>query len=241
LRRATRRFSSSYHAGFFKCERRFSKGLTLLAHYTYSSFIDDVESFTELGSTGNYMDFYNRRLDRGRSGSDIPHRAVISGVYELPFFRERGWMNTMFGGWRIGALSTFESGAPFTVFSSVNNTNAFPTGGLRADIVGDPRAGERSIARWFNTDAFRAPAPFRFGNAGRSILRGPGVVNFDLNLMKNFRITERWVFELRGEAYNAFNNTNFGLPAASVGAPAFGTIRSARAARAIQLAARIKF
>lgn len=233
--------SSSYHAGFVKFERRFSKGWTMLAHYTWSAFIDDVESFTEIGSTGSYMDFYNRRLDRGRSGSDIPHRLIASSVYELPFFRERGWLNTAFGGWRLGVLASFQSGPPFSVFSSVNNTNAFPAGSVRADIVGDPHAGEQSIARWFNTDAFQTPAPLMFGNAGRSILRGPGTVNFDLNLMKNFAITERWKLELRGEAYNAFNNTNWGLPAASVGVPAFGTIRSAAAARSIQLAARLTF
>ncbi len=233
--------SSNYHAGFVKVERRFARGLSILAHYTYSAFLDDVESFTEIGSTGSYMDYYNRRLDRGRSGSDIPHRAVFSGVYDLPFFRRGGWAHNVFGGWRTGLLASIEAGAPFSVFSSVNNTNAFPAGGLRADVVGDPSTGTRSINRWFNTDAFRAPAAFQFGNSGRSILRGPGVVNFDTNLMKNFALTERFKLELRGELYNAMNKANFGLPAASVGVPAFGTIRSARAARAIQFAARITF
>ncbi len=233
--------SSSYHAGFVKLERRFAQGFALLAHYTWSSFIDDVESFTEIGSAGSYMDAYNRRLDRGRSGSDIPHRAVISGVYELPFFRNRGLLNAAFGGWRTGVIASFQSGPPFTVFSAQNNTNAFPAGSIRADVVGDPHTGEQSITQWFNTDAFAVPAPFRFGTAGRSILRGPGTINFDMNLVKNFAITERWKFELRGEFFNAFNNTNFGLPAASVGAPAFGTIRSASAGRAVQLAARITF
>jgi hypothetical protein len=235
--------SSSYHAGFVKLERRFAKGLTLLAHYTYSAFLDDVESFTEVGSTGSYMDYYNRRLDRGRSGSDIPHRVVASGVYELPFFRNSSWSGRLLGGWKTGVLATFEAGSAYTVFSAQNNTNAFPAGSLRADLIGDPSLSEseRSLARWFNTSAFAVPAAFRFGTAGRSILRGPAVVNFDLNAMKNFAITERWKLEVRAEFYNAFNNTNFGLPAASVGAPAFGTIRSARAGRAIQIAARIAF
>jgi hypothetical protein len=235
--------SSSYNAGFVKVERRFSKGLSLLAHYTYSTFIDDVESFTEIGSTGSYMDFYNRRLDRGRSGSDINQRFIASSVYELPFFRNSEWTGKILGGWRTGVLVTFEAGAPYTIFSAQNNTNAFPAGSVRADIVADPNLpeSERSLARWFNTDAFRIPGNLRFGSAGRSILRGPAVVNFDLNAMKVFSITERWKLELRAEFYNAFNNTNFGLPAASAGAPAFGTIRSARGARAIQLAGRITF
>lgn len=235
--------SSSYHAVFIKAERRFAQGLTLLGHYTFSKFIDDVQSFTEIGNTGNYMDFYNRRLDRGLSGSDIPHRAVLSGVYELPQLRNWRWVSAVLGGWKTGVLATLESGPPFTVFSATDATNAFPAGPLRADVIGDPRlpSDQRSLGRWFNTDAFRVPAAFQFGTAGRSLLRGPGAVNVDVTLVKSFAVTERWRAEVRGEFYNAFNHANFGLPAATVNAPAFGTIRSARPGRSIQLAARVTF
>ena len=94
--------NSSYHAGFVRAEKRFSHGFSFLAHYTFSKFIDDVESANEFnGSTASYMDAYNRRLDKGLSGSDVPHRAVVTLLYE--------WK-----GWKLGVLETLESGPPFT-------------------------------------------------------------------------------------------------------------------------------
>ncbi len=235
--------NSAYHAGVIKVERRFHSGLSMLAHYTFSKFIDDVESFSEFGDVGSYMDFYNRGLDRGLSGSDVRHRAVLSAVYDLPVLRNRGWITRLFGGWKTGAIVVFQSGPAFTVYSSVNQTNAFPPGSLRADLVGNPKlsGSERTIARWFNTDAFRVPAPYRFGTAGRSILTGPGLANVDASFIKSFPIREGWRAELRGEFFNFLNNTSFNLPGHSVGTPAFGIINSARPARSSQLAARIEF
>jgi len=235
--------NSAYHAGFVKMERRFRRGLSLLAHYTFSRYLDDAESFTEFGDVGSYMDYYNRRLDRGPSGSEVRHRAVISGVYDLPVLRDRGWLTSAFGGWRTGVIATFQSGPPFTVFSSVNQTNAFPAGTLRADLVGAPRLpeSERTLGRWFNTAAFAIPAPFRFGTAGRGILNGPGMWNIDASFIKSFALREWLRLELRGEFFNFLNHANFGLPGRSAGTPAFGVVNSAGAARSSQLAVRVEF
>jgi hypothetical protein len=235
--------SSSYHGGFVKVERRYQAGLSLLAHYTYSKFIDDVESFTELGDAGSYMNFYNRRLDKGLSGSDVRHRAVLSGVYDLPLFRDKGWITRLLGGWRAGLIGSFQSGPTFTVFSFVNETNAFTPGANRADLVGDPRlaGGARTLQRWFNTAAFASPAPFRFGTAGRGIMNGPGLINVDSSFAKRIPLRETWRAELRAEFFNLLNQTNFNLPGRSVGAPTFGIINSARSARSGQIAFRIDF
>jgi hypothetical protein len=235
--------NSSYHAAVVKLERRFHRGLSLLGHYTFSKFIDDVVSFTELGDPGSYMDFYNRSLDRGRSGSHLTHRAVLSGVYELPVLRNKGLLTTILGGWKTGVIASMQSGAVFSVFSGVNNTNAFPPGPLRADITGkaDFSAGERRLNRWFNTAAFAIPAQFRFGNSGRSILEGPGRVNVDASFIKGFVLRESFRAELRGEFFNLFNRANFNLPAHSAGVPAFGIINSAQAGRSVQIAARVEF
>ena len=78
--------NSTYHGGFIRAEKRFSGGFSFLAHYTFSKFIDDVESANEYGITGSYMDAYNRRLDKGLSGSDVPHHVVVTLLYELPKF-----------------------------------------------------------------------------------------------------------------------------------------------------------
>ncbi len=235
--------NSSFHAAVVKVERRFHRGLSLLGHYTFSKFLDDVVSFTELGDPGSYMDFYNRSLDRGRSGSHLTHRAVLSGVYELPFPPNKGLLTAILGGWKTGVIASMQSGSVFSVFSAVNNTNAFPPGQLRADLTGQPGLpdSERRLNRWFNTAAFAIPAQFRFGNSGRSIMEGPGRVNVDASFIKVFYIRENLRAELRGEFFNLFNRANFNLPAHSVGVPAFGIINSAQPGRSAQIAARVEF
>ena len=75
--------NSTYHGGFIRAEKRMSGGLSFLAHYTFSKFLDDVEAANEFGTTGSYMDAYNRRLDKGLSGSDVPHRVLVELLYEV--------------------------------------------------------------------------------------------------------------------------------------------------------------
>jgi hypothetical protein len=219
------------------------RGFSFLAHYTLSKFLDDVESSNEYGVTGNYMDAYNRQLDKGRSGSDVPHRLLITVLYELPAFRGNRIVSAALGGWKIGVLQTAQSGAPFTVISTANTTNAFPAGPLRPNLLRDSSlpSGEQTITRWFDTTAFAAPAPFTFGNSPRSGLRGARLVTTDATLEKSFLITERWKFDLRGEFYNLLNHANFNIPGFTFGAADFGIVSSARPGRTVQLALRLSF
>ena len=102
---------------------------------------------------------------------------------------------------------------------------------LRADIIGDinlpenvkgtPATGQRGI-QWFNPAAFAAPARFTYGNSARTIMLGPGRVNFDTAVTKNFRIRERYRVQFRWEAFNAFNTPAFGLPGSGFGGGGFG-------------------
>jgi hypothetical protein len=235
--------NSTYHGVFVRGEKRFNRGFSFLAHYTFSKFLDDVESANEYGSTGSYMDAYNRRLDKGISGSDVPHHLVITLLYEVHVFANRPLLRTALSGWRIGALETYESGAPFTVITSANTTNAFPAGSLRPNLVRDAGlpSDERTVARWFDTTAFANPASFTFGNSPRSGLRGAPIVNTDLTLEKSFSVRERWKLDVRGEFYNLFNHTMFNVPGFTFGAADFGVVSSARPGRTIQLAARLSF
>jgi hypothetical protein len=233
--------NSNYQAGFVKVERRFGRGISLLAHYTFSKFLDDVASANEFGDPGSYTDLYNRRLDKGRSGSDIPQRAVITFLYAAPSFTSKRFANTLLGGWQIGVLSVLQSGQTFTVFDSVNNTNAFPAGTVRPSLIGDPTTGSQSLGHWFNTAAFQTALPYTFGNAPRSVLRGPAWKNVDLTLSKNFKITERWSTELRGEFFNVLNHANFDIPGHTLGNPDFGVISAAEPARTVQVALRVVF
>ena len=152
---------SSYHGGFVRVQKRFSDGLSILAHYTGSRYKDDVTSTDEYGSLVSYMDAYHRGLDWAASGSDVPHHFVLTVLYEVPTFSKNGLVTAALGGWKVGVLQTLQSGAPFTVTTTANTTNAFPAGPLRPDLVGDPQlpSSERTLSRWFNTAAFVNPAP----------------------------------------------------------------------------------
>jgi hypothetical protein len=235
--------NSAYSAGFIRAEKRFGGGVSFLAHYTFSKFLDDVEASQEFGSTGSYMDSYRRYLDKGLSGSDVPHHLLITVLYEVREFKSGRIVNGVIGGWKVGLLETIESGPAFTVVSATNQTNAFPAGLQRPNLLRDPilSADQQTLARWFDTAAFANPAPLTFGNSPRSGLRGAPVLTTDATLEKSFHVTERWKVDLRAEAYNLLNHANFNIPGFTLGAPGFGTVSTARAARTVQLAARLNF
>ena len=235
--------NSTYHSGYARMERRFSRGVSVLAHYTFSKFIDDVAGADEYGDPGTYMDAYNRRLDKSLSGSDVTHRTVITALYQAPGFKSNRILRWIAGSWQTGLLATFQSGAPFTIVTAANTTNAFTAGSLRPNLLRNPNlpASEQTLARWFDTAAFAEPAPFTFGNSPRSGLRGDGNQTVDATLSKEFALKERYTVNLRGEFYNVLNHANFDLPGHVLGSANFGTVLSARAARGVQLGLRVSF
>jgi hypothetical protein len=238
---------SSYHGAFVRVEKRFSAGFSLLAHYTKSRFMDDVEASNEYGNIlgvnqASYMDAYHRNLDWARSASDVPDHLVLTVLYEVPSFGNRV-LNATVGGWRLSGLETLMSGPPFTVLTTANTTNAFPSGPLRPNLVGNPGlpSDQRTLSRWFNTAAFVNPANFSFGNAPRSVLRGPGLATLDTTIEKNIPLRGNVKFDMRVSAYNVLNRANFNLPGLTLGAADFGVISSARPARTVELGARLSF
>jgi Carboxypeptidase regulatory-like domain len=240
---------SDYHAGTLRVERRFAEGFSALATYTYAKFLTDTDAGgSDLGDISNYSDFYNRVADYGPSANDVRHRLTISSVYELPVGRGKrylsnGWPAHLLGGWSAGVLGTLQSGPPFSVTTQTNTTSAFSAGALRANLVGDPElpTSERTLTRWFNTDAFAQPAPFTFGSSPPGVLRGDGIINFDISLAKNLWLTGERFLQLRVELFNAFNHPNFGLPGHTFGAPTFGVVSDAGPGRTVQLGLRFVF
>src|SRR5439155_26920159 len=111
----------------------------------------------------------------------------------------------------------------------------------RPNVTGDPDAGSHSVGSWFNPSAFAQPAPYTFGNAGVGIIRGPGLIQVDMSLIRNFNVTKKLRTEVRAEIFNVLNRTNFGNPGTVFGSSTFGVISSAGPARQIQLGLRITF
>ena len=102
--------------------------------------------------------------------------------------------------------------------------------------------GSSNSARfWINPNAFRQTAPLKFGTSGRNIIYGPAAWNWDLSLFKNFDFTERVRLQLRGEAFNAFNNVRFFPPELNIVSPNFGTLQNADRPRVMQVALRLTF
>jgi hypothetical protein len=204
------------------------------ANYTYSKFMDNTDSRNELAAypgTDSFTNYYNQANDWGLSGNDIRHRFVFSTVYELPVGRNRQFkinnraLDLVVGGWSIGTILELRTGTPLSPVMLTNTTNSF-SDGERPNVVGNPNLSSPTIAEWFNTAAFAAPPAYVFGDAGRTFGTGPGAVNLDGSLLKDFSITERIVTQFRAEVLNTLNHPNFANPNTQFGAATFGQITS---------------
>jgi hypothetical protein len=233
--------SSIYHSGTFKVERRFARGLGLLASYTFSKNISDAPA--TVGPAVNHQDFYNRRADRSVVEEDVPHRAVASANYALPLLPR----NRILGGWQVNAIWQAQSGFPLAPTNSPNTTNSLG-GGQRPNATGisanKPGNVQSKLNAYLNAAAFSAPAAFTFGNAGRTLsnVRGPRLTNVDMSLFKTFRLTEAVNLQFRTEVFNLSNSPMFAPPNMAFGTAAFGTITSQlNNPRQIQMALRLGF
>ncbi len=236
---------SNFNALTAKVEKRFTNGTSFLAAYTYSKAID-------IGITDDFSalsrDFFT--YDRGVSDYDVPHRLVVSYDYHLPFGRGQRFLGTApravdyaIGGWQLNGISTFTAGQYSTPAYPGDNLNIGTFSTSRPDKVGDPAAGRKAPSLWFNPAAFATPAtPTTPGNAGRNSIEQPGYQNWDMSLFKAIAVTEKSAFQLRFEAFNVFNHTQFGFANTTIGT-GFGSINSVRpgSPRVIQLGGRFSF
>ncbi|MFN0084932.1 MAG: carboxypeptidase regulatory-like domain-containing protein [Blastocatellia bacterium] len=237
--------SSSYHAGQLLISRRFGKGIALTGGYTYSKLIDNnSEVFASTGLSNSSLSIIplvlgGERNDRAVSLFDRTHRAVFTYVYDLPFMRDQqGVLGRIVGGWQLSGITTFETGVPFTV---TNGLDANGVGGNndRPDFNPFGQKGVRAVPSaasptgYINPDAANAPidpqtARFiglaagagRTGTLGRNTERTRGLNNFDFNVRKQFRLTERMGLQFRAEFFNLFNHPQFGTLSISPFAPA---------------------
>jgi outer membrane receptor protein involved in Fe transport len=238
--------SSIYHAMTVKVERRFTRGFSVLAAYTWSKLIDDnlgngANAFVDGGSDG-VQDWDNLRAERSISSNDLPHRFVLSSMYDLPFGKTGpGFYRALVGGWQLNGILTLQSGNPIGVTVGAGGR---PFAGSRPNLIGDPKASNRTIDGWFNAAAFELPAERTAGTGPRNLsnYRTDGLATLDLSLNKSFAITERFRLQFRAEAFNFTNTPTFGQPGTGFGSPTFGVITTtATAARQVQLGLKLLF
>jgi hypothetical protein len=243
-------------------DKRFSRGLTFRTAYTLSKTIDIASGFRARSST--YTDPTDPRFDRGLADFDATHRLVISPIWQIPWdkpFSGNAFLRRVTEGWSIAGIASFQSGAPFTLYSN-NNSSEFDNYLDRPDVTGpikifhDPRqiqtlsgtCGGGTPGHYYfdptNIDCANVPL-FSHGDMGRNVLRGPGINNWDLSLHKEFKFTESKSLEFRTEFFNAFNHAQFYSPTLQAGTEGgsdqFGQITTDRGARIIQFALKLYF
>lgn len=244
--------SSNYHSLQLTANRRFARALEFGTSWTWSKSMDFNSDDTEAVSTLVPTRVWNY----GLSSFDRTHILKINWIWDVP---SRSWDNTFlraaFNNWQLSGIASFLSGEPLGVDLSTTtptDITGSPTHGARTVITANPALpkDKRKFDQFFRTDVFHLPKVGTFGNAARTVLRGPGVNNWDIALYKNFPIRERTRLQFRCELYNAFNHTQFrdvdttarfDPKTGQQVSRSFGQIVSARNARIMQFALRLHF
>ena len=225
--------SSTYHSLQTSFQRRLAHDLAIQGTYTFGKAIGETATARNV----TVQDPLNWRADRGPTDFDRTH--VFSGnyIYTLPFLRgRRDMLGQALGNWEVSGFLSFQSGLAMTPGLATSNRGQ----ATRPNAVGSPE-GAQTLANWFNTVAFVAPAAGFYGNAGRGVIRGPGFGIWDSAISKLFPIQERARLLFRGEFFNFLNHTNWSGVSTNLGTGNFGRITSARDPRKIQLSLKMEF
>ncbi|MGQ9917060.1 MAG: carboxypeptidase regulatory-like domain-containing protein [Bryobacteraceae bacterium] len=216
--------NSAYDSMQLTLDRRFSEGFLLNTAYTWSKCI----SLAGFGNSGDRVSikipaYYH--LNRSQCSIHTPHRFTANSIWQLPFGQGKRWAQSGFaaallGGWQLNGALMLQTGNPFTVSSSGSSLNA-PENSQRADWIGGNEKPRKlgGIGLGIPFYDWRQWAPVteaRFGTAGFNTLLGPGIVNLDMGLFRQFRITERVNLQFRAEAFNFTNTPHFSNPSANI-------------------------
>jgi hypothetical protein len=220
---------SNYNGLEVDVRRRFSQGLQLRGVYTWSRNLDDGSAWNTSVSanTPAFVSFPgNPKVDYGLAATNISHAAAINGTWELPLGKGRAAFanaahveQAVVGGWSLSGIATLQTGFPFSPQLGYN-----PTGNGDSRNPARPKLNPsfqgtlypKTVAEWFNPNAYTYPDPGTFGNAGRDTLTGPDLKDVDLSLIKNASIYERLHAQFRVEYFNLLNHSNFTTPNAVV-------------------------
>ncbi|HEV2424725.1 MAG TPA: TonB-dependent receptor [Terriglobia bacterium] len=207
--------------------QKHSHNLDFMLNYTYGKAMGS----SNFGG-GGFDNNYNWIGSYGPLSFNPIHALTFTNVWRIPYGRGQRWgssnskaLDAILGGWSLDGITTLDSGRPFS--PTVSNTASVNAdfNGVRADIIGNPRAPNQSAAEWFNVAAFTDPQqPYRDGTAAANSLWGPALYVFNLALSKTWVIAEGKTLELRWENFNAFNIDNYGFPANTIDVSGAGQI-----------------
>ena len=238
---------SWYDAGYVNVRRRYARGLSLLANYTFAKSLENAPDFrSPMFEAATPQDNNDLNAEKG-PGCDIRHRFALSMVYNPPSWNRSSLSRTLTRDWRGSMEFQAQTGFPFTISVFGDTANAGTVVGenpIRANVTGAKvfSGSTRNATTWFNPAAFKAPPAYTFGNASRNSVFGPGMETMDLGVVRGFNLREKTQLEVRGEFFNALNHTNLGTPDRFVNTSTFSSItESTTPGREIQLSARVQF
>ncbi|HTV56765.1 MAG TPA: carboxypeptidase regulatory-like domain-containing protein [Terriglobia bacterium] len=230
--------------------RHTSHRMTFLASYTYSKSLDNGSSYgSGINGGGEILNPVNPKLSEALSAFDLTHNFVFSYSYELPFdklFRAK----RLTQGWTLTGITRFATGLPVTITEPDDNslygvcsngpggcvdTPDFTPGPILSNT--NPRSGKE----YFNTSLFSEEPLGSLGNSNKRFFHGPGINDFDMALLKDVRLSERFRLEFRGEFFNIFNHAQFMNPNGNFNSSTFGYVTGANAPRIAQLAVKLLF
>jgi hypothetical protein len=213
--------------------------LFLSGAYTYQHGLTNIRGNGLFNAAATIQDAYHPGNDYGSATFNATHVFSFSAVWNLPWFRGgNGWTRIALGGWKYADITSVYSGFNMDPHLAV----AFQGLATRPNLVaGASVNGPKTVAEWFNTSAFTAPPAGYFGDAGNGIIKGPGLINFDMALFKEFSLTERHRLQFRADLFNVFNHTNFRSVDTTYGDGAFGQVTSAADPRIAELSLRYAF
>jgi Carboxypeptidase regulatory-like domain len=258
---------SHYNGVNFKFEHR-AHDLAATVVYTWANSKDDKSAAAGVGATGagyqGFMDNHNPQLDYGPSDFDVDQRFVASYVYDLPFGHGKKYgsggnraTDLLIGGWETTGIATFQDGFPFSITAS-DVRGVLNSQFMRANRTEgcDIHSNLTGVMQRLNFDCFSQPALGVYGNTPRNWLRQPGINNWDMGVVKNFRIAEHVNFRMAGDFFNAWNHHQYAIGTGAligsgsgggssidngVGSTTAGQITSASAARVIQISGKLTF
>lgn len=246
------RFNSSYHSMQVGAERRLTGASQINIAYTWSKNLTDNQTDRSTAPQNSY----DITIEKGRATLDRRHVFSANYVYEIPYFSDqKGFVGKVLGGWQASGIVTLNTGLPFTV-----TTGSFDPAGLgfipaaiaggRPNILCDPNENApHTLQQYFNTACFEQNPLANatnvrnvVGNSGRGVIFGPGTKRVDFTMTKNLRFNESIRLQLRAEAFNVFNTTNFrAFSSTAVNNANFGRIGTVRDPRTMQFGIKLYF
>jgi hypothetical protein len=230
---------SNYNSLQVSVNRRFVKGLSFQAAYTWSKTLSDADN-----DFATPQNSYALSAERGLATYDRPQMLTFNYVWELPFAKGmKGYGGKFLDGWVLSGITSFDSGNAYSIYATEGFAGVAGMGSERADRVsGQSVKGPETVAEYFNTAAFADPAYLEYGNSAYGILHGPGTNNWDISLGKNTKVRENINFQFRAEFLNAFNHPSFSGINTYIGSGvAFGGMNSARDPRLVQFGLKLQF